>query len=116
MMHFSSEGIAGIQDVPSRMLNSSRYFVKIPGRTRSGPGDVRVSDDRCFVALFSASGCVDSGGFRSWRSQFSGVKTFMPTFMVIPGNGGLLVVSFLKAFFGDWTFSRVKARDLTMIV
>ena len=56
-------------------------------------------------------------GQQHWQTLFlaisvSGVKTLG----LVPENGGFLVVSLLKALFGDWTFSRVKIQDLTMMV
>jgi hypothetical protein len=32
------------------------------------------------------------------------------------GNGGFLVVLLLETLFGDWTFSRVKIQNVTMMV
>jgi hypothetical protein len=46
----------------------------------------------------------------------SGVKALRLPLVVVPGNGGFLVVYLLKALFRDWTFSRVKILDLTMLV
>jgi hypothetical protein len=73
-------------------------------------------DDRCFAAVFSASGRGEISRLRSWQSQFSRVKNLTLTFGVVPGNGGFLVVPLLKALFGQWTFSRVKTQDLTIMV
>jgi hypothetical protein len=36
--------------------------------------------------------------------------------VVVPGNGGFLVVFLLKTLSGDWTFSRVKTYDLIRLV
>jgi hypothetical protein len=36
--------------------------------------------------------------------------------VVVPGNGGFLFVSLLKALFKDWTFSTVKTKAVTTLV
>jgi hypothetical protein len=35
--------------------------------------------------------------------------------MVVPSNSGFLVVSLLKALFGDWIFSRLITQDLAIL-
>jgi hypothetical protein len=74
-----------------------------------------VSDDRRFAAVFSSSGGVH------WPTSFLEVsvfkvKTLRLTLVAVPSNDGFLVVSLLKALFGDWTFSRVKTQDLPLMV
>jgi hypothetical protein len=43
-------------------------------------------------------------------------RKYYDTPPILVGHHGFLVVDLLKALFGDWTFSRVKIFNLTMLV
>ena len=64
---------------------------------------------------------LSSSNLGEWAATLAdfvlgGLSSGVKALGLVPGNGGLIVVSLLKALFGDWTFSRVKTQDLTMMV
>jgi hypothetical protein len=94
-----------VSGVPSRMLKLSRDFVKFLR--------VLIADQEKYVCWMisilhqcSRQVKVFTGLLRSWRSL--GL-----TLVAVSDNDGFLVVSLLKALFGDWIFSRVKTHDLS---
>jgi hypothetical protein len=106
-------GLSG--EVPSRMLKLSRDFVKF---LRVLAADRKKYACRMISVLQQCSHHMEvfTCLLRSWRSQFFRVKALRLTLVAVPGNGGFLVVSLLKALFEDWTFFRVKTQDLPLMV